>query len=162
MTLEERYNAASENTYVGRVRTTQAAITTAGPGVDFMDAGSGGRPPDSLQSNFQRRAAENITVIQGGSETATYEQTELKGLSRWFGRALNYAFTDPNAPKSHIKTSVWNTFKSLRPDTRDRWGTGSDAQLYFHRWTPTTGFNSSSSLSSLAKSRATGKGPVTT
>lgn len=157
MTLEERYNAAAANTYVGRVRTTQAADYGANPGVDFMDAGA--KPlgaSDSIQSNFQRRKSDDAKVVQGGSETNNYDAGELKGISRWYGRALNYAFTDPMAIANGIKDSQWTTFKSKRVNTRDAW---KDSPI-FHRWTPTVEFRTSTSLSEFAKTRATGKKPA--
>lgn len=160
MTLEERYNTAAANTYAYRVRTTQAADVGSTNGVDFMDAGARTRTTgDTFQSNFKRRTENDKTFVQGGENTNNYNQSEIKGLSRWYGRALNYAFTDPRAPGNSIQNSVWTTYKSVRPDTKDSW---TDNPSYFHRWTPSTKFNLSSTLSSLAKTRATGKTAPTT
>lgn len=157
MTLEERYNNAASNTYVGKVRTTQAADYGAKSGVDFMDAGA--KPlgtADSIQSNFQRRTSDDVTVVQGGDDTKTYGAGELKGVSRWYGRALNYAFTDPAAIANGITNSQWTTFKAKRVGTKDAWTDNPT----FHRWTPKEVFSASTSLSELARTRATGKRPT--
>ena len=159
MNLEQRYNAAPETTYVGRVKTTQVASVGVGKGVDFMDAGArAGGTVDQMQSNFERRREGDVTVVQGGSETATYGASDRKGLSRWYGRALNYAFTDPRASNNYIQDSVWTTYKSMRVGTRDSW---SDNTTNFHRWTPSTKFNRATVLSELAKTRATSKSAPT-
>ena len=156
MTLEERYNNAAPTTTAGRVRTTQEAGVGAVKGVNFMDGSVRSNATDSLQSNFERRASDDKTVVQGGTETATYDAGDRKGLSRWFGRALNYAFTDPKAAGNYLQDSVYTTFKSFRTGTRDAW---SDNAGYFHRYTPSaTGkFAVSSTLSADAKVRATPK-----
>jgi hypothetical protein len=153
MDLKTRYESAAASTYVGKVRTTQEADVGVGRGVDFMDAGAGKGNPDNMQSNFQRRAADNTTVTQGTD--TTYSATDLKGSSRWYGKALNYAFTDPNSATTGITVSQWNSFKNKRTGTKDTW----TDNTYFHRWTPSAQFKASETLSALAKTRATGKAP---
>jgi hypothetical protein len=157
MTLEQRYRAAPATSYVGRVKTEQALPATADPqkGVDFMDAGFGKGGADSMQSNFQRRKSEDKVVTQGTD--TTYTPDELKGSSRWYGRALNYAFTNPASTTTGITISQWTAHKSVRPGTKDSW---SDNVSNFHRWTPTAKFEASAGLSALAKTRATGKKPA--
>lgn len=154
MTLEERYNAAAATTYVGRVKATQEASVGAGRGVDFMDAGAPkGNAADSMQSNFQRRASDDTVVTQGGDATNTYTASELKGSSRWYGRALNYAFTDPSSATTGLVSSQWNLYKGFRTSTRDGWRDNAT----FHRWKPSNEFKASSTLSEFAKTKATGK-----
>ena len=155
MNLEQRYEAATGNSYVARVKATQVASVGVRQGVDFMDAGAPkGTAADSMQSNFQRRASEDKVVTQGGDDTKTYAANQLKGSSRWFGRALNYAFTDPSSATSGLVSSQWTLYKSLRVGTKDAW---TDNPNGFRRWTPATTFNISATLSELAKTRATGK-----
>lgn len=159
MTLEERYNAATEATYVGRVKATQEASVGVGRGVDFMDAGAAKAmitAPDTMQANFQRRASNDTTVTPVGDTTNTYTAGELKGTSRWYGRALNYAFSNPSSTSTGLVYSQWNLYKNFRTDTRDTWRDNTT----FHRWTPTTKFNLNDKLSALAKTRATGKRPT--
>ena len=155
MTLEERYNNAAPTTTAGRVRDTQEAGVGAVKGVNFMDGSVRSNTTDSLQSNFERRASDDTTVVQSAA-TTTYDAGERKGLSRWFGRALNYAFIDPKAPGNYLQNSAHTTFKSFRVGTKDAW---SDNPGYFHRYTPTvTGkFAVSDTLSADAKIRATPK-----
>jgi hypothetical protein len=119
-----------------------------------MDAGAGKGGVDSMQSNFQRRKSEDKVVTQGTDKT--YTAGELKGSSRWYGRALNYAFTDPASATTGINISQWTAHKSMRG--KDRW---SDNVLNFHRWTPNAKFQTSAGLSAIAKTRATGKRPTT-
>lgn len=158
MNLEERYNSGDgKYPYVARVKSTQEASVGVRTGVDFMDAGArSATAVDQFQSNFQRRAERDTTVVQGGNETVTYGASQLKGISRWFGRALNYAFTDPKASGNHIQDSQWTSFKNPR-NNRDTW---TDNNNVFHRWTPEVKFNASDKLSQFAKNNATGKKPV--
>ncbi len=154
MTLEERYNTAAPTTTAGRVRTTQAADVGAKTGVDLMDAGArASTTADQFQSNFERRASNDKTVVQS-KETVEYAPAERKGLSRWFGRALNYAFTDPKAPGNYIQDSMWTSFKSIKPETNDVW---KDNPTNFHRWTPAVKFSADPKLSQFAKTKAVAK-----
>ena len=157
MDLKTRYENAPDTTYAGRVRTTQAADVGAGSGVNFMDAGyasPGGATADTMQSNFQRRASEDKTYTRGAETTVL--AGELKGASRWYGRALNFAFTDPSSTSTGLTNSQYTSFKSIRPNTKDVWA---DNPSFFHRWKPSAEFRSS--LSGLAQTRATGKKPST-
>jgi hypothetical protein len=63
MTLEERYNAAPSTTYVGKVRSLQAAEAGAREGVNFMDGDGHGQwgpgktvAPYQVQTEFKRNA----------------------------------------------------------------------------------------------------------
>jgi hypothetical protein len=153
MTLEQRYAAAASNTNAGRAKAnTDVVQNRSGPGVNFMDAGARIGITDTLQSNFQQEKTNTTEFVQGTDTTIA--AGERKGLSRWYGRALNYAFTDPNATASSIKDSVWKTYKGMRTLTRDSW---TDNSTNFHRWTPTVKFAISDTLSSFAKIRATPK-----
>jgi hypothetical protein len=153
MTLEERYKNAAANTNAGRAKAnTDLVQDSSGPGVNFMDAGARIGSTDTMQSNFQQEKAKTTEFVQGTDTVIA--ANERKGLSRWYGRALNYAFTDPNATASSIKDSAWKTYKSMRTDTLDAW---KDNPTNFHRWTPTAKFAISATLSSFAKVRAAAK-----
>jgi hypothetical protein len=94
MNLEERYNAASENTYVGRVRARQAADAGAGPGVDFFD-GDGRAAwsptatpaPDEVQTEFTRNNEGDFRYGGGGKAPALTDNGSYP-LSRWLARGL--------------------------------------------------------------------------
>lgn len=153
MTLEQRYAAAAVNTNAGRAKAnTDVVQNRSGTGVNFMDAGARVGTTDTLQSNFQQEKTKTTEFVQGTDTTIA--ANDRKGLSRWYGRALNYAFTDPNATASSIKDSVWKTYKSMRTDTLDAW---KDNPTNFHRWTPTVKFAISDTLSAFAKVRAAPK-----
>jgi hypothetical protein len=157
MNLEQRYNTAPENSYVGRVRTKQAADVGVGIGVNFMDAGyasPGGATADTMQSNFQRRASEDKNFTRGAETTIA--AGELKGASRWYGRALNFAFTNPGSTSTGLTNSQYTSFKGMRTGTKDAWV---DNPSFFHRWNPSTEFRNS--LTGLAQTRATGRRPAT-
>lgn len=86
MTLEERYNAASVNTYVGRVKALQAADAGAIDGVNFMNGeGFTGKPPanDQVQTEFKRNAEGAFKYGGGGKVPGSYN------LSRWLPKGLN-------------------------------------------------------------------------
>lgn len=93
MTLEERYNSATDNTYVGRVKKLQAAEVGAGRGVNFLD----GEPrnswspdstaaPDQVQTEFTRNAAGDFRYGGGGKVPGSTDNTYK--LSRWLTRGV--------------------------------------------------------------------------
>jgi hypothetical protein len=156
MDLKTRYETAPETTYAGRVRTGQAADVGVGAGVNFMDAGyasPGGATADTMQSNFQRRASED-KIFTRGTET-TIAAGDLKGATRWYGRALNFAFTNPSSTSTGLTNSQYTSFKGIRPGTKDVWA---DNPSFFHRWKPSAEFRSS--LTGLTQTRATGRKPT--
>ena len=90
MTLEERYNSAGANTYVGRVKNLQAADAGTGPGVNFMDGdgksqwGPGKTPaPDQVQTEFKRNTQGDFRYGGGGKVAGTYT------LSRWLTKGID-------------------------------------------------------------------------
>lgn len=93
MTLEERYNSAGANTYVGRVKDLQAADVGAGRGVNFLD----GEPrntwspdstaaPDQVQTEFTRNAAGDFRYGGGGKAPGT---GTTYSLSRWLAKGTD-------------------------------------------------------------------------
>lgn len=93
MTLEERYNAATAETYVGRVKNLQAADRGAGDGVNFMDGDARGiwspdatAAPDQVQSEFTRNAAGDFRYGGGGKVPGSADNTYA--LSRWLTKGV--------------------------------------------------------------------------
>jgi hypothetical protein len=89
MTLEERYNAAGNETYVGRVKSFQAG-GEAGAGVNFLDGDGRGAwspdataAPDEVQTEFTKNAAGDFRYGGGGKVAGTYS------LSRWLQKGVD-------------------------------------------------------------------------
>lgn len=93
MTLEERYNAASANTYVGRVRSLQAAEVGAKDGVNFLDGDARNiwspgstAAPDQVQTEFKRNAEGAFRYGGGGKVPGSPDNTY--SLSRWLKKGV--------------------------------------------------------------------------
>lgn len=169
MTLEERYNNASANSYVGRVRSRQANDAGAGAGVDFMDGQpkKGVNSEDKYQTEFIRNDAGSLKNGKPGQNGQTPgssgDLTGLKGLSRWTADALNIAFTKAGAGLE----SIWNARKGFKSSQTVKWSDPTDARTVYnsyHRWTPSTGFINSLSAtdginSTQSRVKTTPKGP---
>lgn len=143
MNLEERYNAASENTYVGRVRARQAADAGAGQGVNFLDGDGRGQwepgqtaAPDVVQNEFKRNAAGDYRYGGGGKAPAGTNNGEYP-LSRWLQRGVEKGDT----------YMVNNRFTTVT-DTRN-------ASNIVYKYSPLEGksFAESSILSELSKGK---------
>ena len=102
MTLEERYNAAGAETYVGKVRLQQAADVGAGKGVNFMDGDARGiwspdstAAPDAVQTEFTRNDAGAFRYGGGGKVAGTYTLTRWlkKGVEKGDTYLVNNRFT---------------------------------------------------------------------
>jgi hypothetical protein len=150
MTLEERYNAASADTYVGRVRALQAAEAGAGRGVNFFDgdARSTWSPdttaaPDQFQEEFTRNNAGAHRY--GGDGKAPGSAANDYSLSRWLDKSLNIAFGGVGPTTQ--PTGYWNNnrFTTVN-DVRN-------AGTLVHRFAPVTGkrFDESALLSEMAR-----------
>jgi hypothetical protein len=94
MNLEERYNAASNDTYVGKVRLQQAADVGVGAGVNFLDGDGRSRwspattaRPDVVQTEFTRNAEGNFRYGGGGKSPALTNNGSYP-LSRWLARGV--------------------------------------------------------------------------
>lgn len=154
MNLEERYNSAGENTYVGRVRTRQAADAGSGAGVNFFDgdARSEWSPgseaaPDSIQKEFTRGAAGDFRYGGGGKEPGAGDDYLL---SRWLDKSLKIAF-DGQGP-SRLPTGYWNNVRyTTVNDVRN-------AATALHNYAPLDGkkFEEAAILSELSKGKITG------
>ena len=98
--LEEMYNSAGSDTYVGQVRTLQAEDRGAGRGVNFLDGDGRGKfspglnpAPDQFQDEFKRNTAGSYRYGGGGKVPGTYDS------SRWLEKSLKLAF-DGEGPSS--------------------------------------------------------------
>lgn len=98
--LEDMYNNAGSETYVGQVRTLQAEDRGRGAGVNFLDGDGRGKfspglnpAPDAFQTEFTRNAAGDYRYGGGGKVPGTYN------TSRWLEKSLKLAF-DGEGPSS--------------------------------------------------------------
>lgn len=141
MTLEERYNAAGNDTYVGRVKAFQAADAGAIDGANFMDGdgkpkfAAGGAPaPDQVQTEFKRNAEGDFRYGGGGKVAGTY------ALSRWLPKGVDKADT-------YFVNNKFTTIKDVR-----------NADTVVHKYSPLAGksFEVAGNLSELAKGKFTG------
>jgi hypothetical protein len=146
MTLEERYNAASADTYVGRVRALQAAEAGATKGVSFFDGN--GRDawsptatpaPDEFQDEFTRN--EQGAYRYGGAGKVAGSE----GISRWLDKSLKIAF-EGEGPRTQPAGYWGNNRYTLLNDSRN-------AGTLLHRFAPIGGkkFDESAMLSEMAK-----------
>ncbi len=94
MNLEERYNAAGNDTYVGRVKEFQAADAGARAGVNFLDGDgraewspSAEAAPDVVQEEFTRNAA-GAYRYGGAGKTPAGTNDGSYPLSRWLARGV--------------------------------------------------------------------------
>ncbi len=99
MSLETLYNAALPNTYVGTVRTRQAALATSQPLVNYLDGQSRGigAKADEFQAEFTRN--EPGAYKSGGAQGVLRNPTSM--LTRWSNKSFKLAF-DQEGPPSLI------------------------------------------------------------
>lgn len=140
MNLEERYKAAGENSYVGRVRANQVGISSNGEdvntltdGVDFFDGVPRDREnplDDAYQKELKRNAPRSFkynTPGQNGKVPgADNSVSGTGGLSRWTTSALNIGFKDSQARPS--KDSIYKRFKAFKGNST--WTGRSSFHLY--------------------------------
>lgn len=147
MNLEERYNSAAATTYVGQVRTKQAADVGVGRGVNFLDGDGRGQwepgsvaAPDQVQNEFSRNAAGDFRYGGGGKVPAATNNKSYP-LSRWLSRGTDKGDT-------YFTNNRYTTIGDVRnaPGTQ------------VHKFSPLSGkkFDESSILSTFAKGRLSG------
>lgn len=151
-TLEERYNNAGMESYVGRVRMLQAAAAGEGPGVNFFD-GVGRTPgtnaPDEYQEEFTRRPVGAFRYGGAGLEPAATNDASYP-LSRWLTPGLTKAFV---SGESYFRNNRFTAIGNVRnaPGT------------VVHNYAPISGrkFDEAQFLSELSRGRIYGppKGP---
>lgn len=108
MSLESLYNSAATNTYVGTVRTKQAADKGAGQSmVNYLDGETRGteRQPDQFQTEFTRNVAGAYKT--GGAQGVS--RNPSTSLSRWTSKAYDLAFGG-KGPSSLINGFYNNKF----------------------------------------------------
>lgn len=108
MSLESLYNSAAANTYVGTVRTKQAADAPAGPSiVNYLDGTTRGkeRQADEFQTEFTRNGAGAFKT--GGAQGIARNVGTT--LSRWTSKAYELAFGG-KGPVSLINGFYTNRF----------------------------------------------------
>jgi len=141
MTLEERYNAAGTDTYVGRVKAFQAADAGAIDGANFMDGDGrqgwapGTAPaPDQVQTEFKRNAEGDFRYGGGGKVAGTY------ALSRWLAKGTDKGDT-------YLTNVKFTTVNDIR-----------NANTVVHKYSGLAGksFELAGNLSELAKGKFTG------
>ena len=152
MTLEERYNAAGQDSYAGRVRQRQAADAgTADTGVNFFDGvgrDQGNNTPDQYQDEFTRNEAGDFryganSKVPAASNDGSYP------LSRWLQRGLEKAF---DSAESYYQSTRY------RPSYADLNG----EELQTHRHAPLPDRDFVSKLGVGARGRVAGRpsGPI--
>ena len=145
MTLEQRYEAAKEDSYVGRVRLRQEeSVGGNKPGVNFMD-GEGRQRPNNKQDEYQNE----FTRRDGGTKIfPTVPNSKVYAQSRWLEKSLKIAF-DGVGPSNLLSGYFGNSRFTSLSDVRN-------ANKTLHEYAPLTNkkFEESTVLSSFAKNRA--------
>jgi hypothetical protein len=134
MSLEQRYNQAAANTYVGTVRTRQAATAPTNQTlVNFLDGQQKTRVQDDFQTEFTRNASGKY--LSAGAQppelapsTSTNSDAGPKTNTRWTNKSFKLAF-DGQGPTHLINGFYTNQF---RPTYKDINGT----QRQVHMYTP--------------------------
>lgn len=153
MTLEDRYNNAGPDSYVGRVRAMQAEDAGAGRGVNFMDGRGGGQwspgktsAPDEFQNEFTRDDAG--TYRYGTNKTPAGTNDGSYPLSRWLEKSLKIAFEGAGPPTRPVGYWLDSRFTMLR-DVRN-----GDTKL--HKYAPLVDKSFSDTLASMSRGRVDG------
>ena len=139
MSLEALYNNADPKTYVGQVKTKQAADVGAVDGINFMDGGRRARNSDQSDV-FQRefiRNAEGTYAVGGAQGTVPSTTDKTYPLSRWTPRALELAFNGNNKGPASLSNGFYAT-------TRFRVWRAGQQQANIHNYIPAVNRNQSS------------------
>jgi hypothetical protein len=149
MNLEERYNAAGADTYVGRVRLQQSAEAGAGAGVNFVDGDARGiwspdstAAPDQVQAEFTRNESGDYRY-GGGDKNPAGTNDKSYPLSRWLSRGLEKAF----GADGYFTNNRFTTVNDVR-----------NAGTLVHKYAPLGGkqFDEATILSELSKGKISG------
>ena len=126
MSLADLYNNAATGTYVGQVKTKQAADVGATDGVNFMDGARRRNPePDQFQTEFKRNA-EGTYAIGGAQGSISPSNDKSYVLSRWTQRALKLPF-EQDGPASLDKGYYTSKFRTA---------TTPQGSMLIHNYTP--------------------------
>ena len=120
MSLEALYNQAASNTYVGTVRTRQAAdAPTNQTLVNFLDGQPKTRSntavPDEFQTEFTRNAPN--THVAGGAQGIS--RAPGQSYTRWTNKSFKLAF-DGEGPAQLKNGFYTNQFRPVYPDVNGR------------------------------------------
>lgn len=132
MSLETLYNQSAPNTYVGTVRSRQAAdAPTNQTLVNFLDGQPKTRSSTITQDQFQTEFTRNApgSHVAGGAQGITRNPTQT--YTRWTSKSFKLAF-DNEGPTQLINGFYTNQF---RPWYRDAGG----QQKQMHAYIPQTG-----------------------
>jgi len=116
MDLKTRYENAAASTYVGKVRTMQAADAGAINGVNFMNGeGFVGTPPapDQVQTEF-KRGAEGDFKYGGGSKVPAATNNKSYPLSRWLAKGIDKGDTYLTNTRFNTLSDVRNSSKKIQ------------------------------------------------
>lgn len=156
MNLEQRYNQAGQDTYVGRVRARQSYDATGDAGVNFLDgdkranwAPGSEAAPDVFQEEFTRNDPGSFLYGGAGKEPAATNDGSYP-LSRWTQKSLKLAF-DGEGP-SRLPTGYWRNTRFTTVNDIRNGGT------QVHNYTPVTGrqFREADILKEFSKGLITG------
>lgn len=129
-TLAQLYTTAGASTYVGKVRTFQAAPIEGAVkerGVNFLDGKPRSRTAadDIFQDEFKRNNPGDYKYGQGKVPGSADAATGTGTLTRWQPKALNIAFGNGQHP--HFNNgNLYSKFKLFR-------------SVNYHTWTPPVG-----------------------
>jgi hypothetical protein len=129
MSLEQRYNQAAANTYVGTVRTRQAANAPVNQTlVNFLDGQPKTRANSNAADEFQTEFTRNApgTHVAGGAQGISRNPNQ--SYTRWTNKSFKLAF-DGQGPSQLANGFYTNQF---RPTYADINGT----QRQVHMYTP--------------------------
>ncbi len=128
MSLETLYNQAARNTYVGTVRTRQAAdAPTNQTLVNFLD----GQPREDSQDQFQKEFTRNAPNSFLGAGAQGVLRNPNQNYTRWSSKSFKIAF-DGEGPSQLRQGFYTNQF---RPTYTDLTG----VQKQVHQYSPKLG-----------------------
>lgn len=112
MSLETLYNEASPNTYVGTIRTRQAAMAPTNQTlVNFLDGQPRTRSNTIPQDEYQREFTRNTEgQYKSGGAQGIVRSTEQK-LTRWSDKSFKLAF-DGEGPSTLANGYYTNKFRT--------------------------------------------------
>lgn len=133
MSLRELYETAASNTYVGSVRTKQAAdAPTNQTLVNFLDGQAKGRyragnalAPDTFQTEFTRN--EEGSYVSAGAQGVT--RNSGQNLTRWTDKSFKLAFD--NEGPSHLARGFYTS--------QFRTAVGPRGNVLVHNYAPLAG-----------------------
>jgi hypothetical protein len=147
MSLETLYNQAAQNTYVGTVRTRQAADAPTNQSlVNFLDGQPKSRTNSQVADQFQTEFTRNAPNTHVSSGAQGISRNPNQSFTRWTNKSFMLAF-DGEGP-TQLKNGFYTN--QFRPTYTDVNG----LQKQVHTYTPVTG-KKFGDLNNSAKARIT-------